>query len=198
MVEKSKKFDILEIIVIYNYMENNLGWKRLERLDIFDSKYLKVYRDKVCLPNGNECDFFLTKKSNIVVIVAITSDSKLIMIDEYKYAAEKHMTVLPAGHVEINEEIIEAAKRELAEETGYVGVDYAYLGRLYESPVQDLHHVDVVMVKNVKKIMQVSHEKSEDIRLHLTKISDLKKNILNNKIQSCSTLGALSLTGLLL
>lgn len=178
-------------------MIKNNKWQQLKRLKIFDSKFLKVYQDKVCLPNGDTHDYFLTKKSDIVIVVATTNNNDIVMIDEYKYAAKKYMTVLPAGHIEKDEKIIETAKRELAEETGYIGEKYEYLGRLYEAPVQDLHRVEIVRAKNVALKTTVLYENSEDIKIHLLSVKDLKNKISTNKIQSCSTLGALSLAGLI-
>lgn len=171
-------------------------WRQISRLKIFDSKFLKVYQDRVRLPDRSEGDYFLTKKADIVVVVATTADKKVVMIDEYKYAAGKYMTVLPAGHIENDEYLIDTAKRELSEETGYEGEKYEYLGRLFEAPVQDLHMVEVVRVKNVVKKKAISRENSEDIKIHLIPIKKIKVEISINKIQSCSTLGALSLAGL--
>jgi len=178
-------------------MSKNDNWQRVSRLELLDSAFLKVYQDRVRLPNGSERDYFLTKKADIVIVVATTGDGEVVMIDEYKYAALKYMTVLPAGHIEAGEDPTKAAKRELSEETGYEGKTYEYLGQLFESPVQDLHRIEVVRVKNVSKKTEISHEDSEDIKTHLILVEELKKKISAAEIQSCSTLGALLLADLI-
>lgn len=178
-------------------MSKNNHWQQISRSNIFNSQFLQVYQDKVRLPDGSERDYFLTKKPNIVVIVATTANEEVVMIHEYKYAAGKHMTVLPAGHIEMGEDPRDAAKRELLEETGYEGETYEYLNQLFESPVQDLHRVEVVRVKHVVKKTLVSHENSEDITTRLFPIEELKKEILAGTIQSCSTLSALLIADLL-
>jgi len=172
-------------------------WLQLSREEVFHSPFLNVYHDQVRVPNGTTRDYFLTEKSDIVIVVATTSDGQVMLIDEYKYAANSHMLVLPAGHVETDEDPIETAKRELLEETGYTGEEYTYIGRLYESPVQDLHKVFVVKVNNVVKKINPQYEPTEDITTHPISLETLKDHIISGKIVSCSTLGALAVTGLI-
>lgn len=185
------------LIYLKFFMSKKIGWQQVSRTILLDSKFLKVYQDRVLLPDNSERDYFLNKKSDIVVIVATTPNEEIIILDEYKYAAGKYMTVLPAGHIENNEDVVEAAKRELREETGYEGKEYVYLGQLYEAPVQDLHQIHVVRVKDAQEKTHTLHENSEDITTYLITKEKLKEKILNNQIQSCSTLGALSLSELI-
>jgi ADP-ribose pyrophosphatase len=174
------------------------AWQRLDRQTLVQEKFLTVYRDLVRLPNGSQKQYFLTKKSDIVVIVALTDQNEVIMLKEYKYAANKYLNVLPAGHIENNESPIEAAKRELLEETGFTAMTYEYIGTLFESPVQDLHKIEVVFVKNAQRVQAANLEASEDLFAYTLTIPDLKTKVLQGEVQSCSTLGALARTGVLL
>jgi hypothetical protein len=52
-------------------MENNEHWQRLDRKTVYDSKFLKVYEDRVKLPNGAEIDdYTVVEKPSIVMVVA--------------------------------------------------------------------------------------------------------------------------------
>lgn len=171
--------------------------QQLRRETLISEKFLTVYRDTVRLLNGQIRDYYLTKKSDIVVVIAVTSESQVVMLSEYKYGTNKYLTVLPAGHIEPEETPINAAKRELAEETGFTGNTYEYIGTLFESPVQDTHKVEVVLVKNVEKTLVPNIEESEYLQPILFTIDSIKKKVLLGDIQSCSTLGALALSGIL-
>ncbi len=173
------------------------SWQQLNRTILVDEKFLRVYRDRVQLPNGQIRDYYLTKKSDIVVIVAITPESQVVMLSEYKYGAGQYLTVLPAGHIEANETPENAARRELAEETGFTGKHYEHLGTLFESPVQDTHKVEVVLVTNAKQTATATIEESEDLQTTILTREDLKTKVLQGHVQSCSTLGALALSGIL-
>ena len=78
-----------------------MSWKRLDRKTLIDTKFLKVYEDKVKLPNGNVIDdYSVIEKPNYSMIVALDTDNNIVTIDEYKYAINKIIHTLPAGHIE--------------------------------------------------------------------------------------------------
>jgi len=173
-------------------------WQTISRKKIYTSKFLEVFKDRVKIPKKKIiAEYFLTKKGDVVIVVATTPENKVIMLKEYKYAANKFMHVLPAGHIQKGESTLRAAQRELLEETGYNSNHFSYLGTLYEYPTQDLHQIKVVRTKNVFKDGLVKHEPTEDISIYLKPVDEIKKEILKGKLQSCSSLGALALAGLL-
>jgi len=175
-----------------------LAWQTISREKIYTSRFLEVFKDRVKIPKKKFiAEYFLTKKEDVVIVVATTQDNKIIMLKEYKYAADKFMNVLPAGHIKKGESPLQAAQRELLEETGYSGNYFTYLGTLYEYPTQDLHQVKIVRAKNVLKTDPVQHEPTEEILIFLKSIDEIKKDILKGKLQTCTTLGALALAGLL-
>lgn len=173
------------------------SWKLLNREIVYHSKFLDVFDDTVELPDKTIFDHYsVIKKPDIVIIVA-TTDTKIIMIDEYKYAANAIMRALPAGHLKSDEKPIDAAKRELLEETGYSGDDFKYLGTLREYPTKDLHQIHVVLANNTIKQSSKKLDQGESNKLAIKTMESIKSEIKKGKIQSSSTLGALCISGLL-
>lgn len=173
------------------------SWKLLNRKVIYQSKFLEIFDDTVELPDKTIFDHYsVIKKPDIVIIIA-TIDEKIIMVDEYKYAADAVMKVLPAGHLKTGEIPTDAARRELLEETGYSGNDFKHLGVLREYPTKDLHRVHVVLANNVRKLSRKSLEQGENNKIVFVTIEAIKRKIKKNQIQSSSTLAALSISGLL-
>ena len=179
-------------------MPNNIKWKRLSRKDVYHSKFLSVYEDTVRLPNGKVIGpYTVTKKPDIVVIVATTKKkNELIVLNEYKYGADKIMRVLPAGHIETKEEALRAAKRELKEETGFSGGHFTYAGALHEYASKDLHTIHVVRAIGVTRSALPQKEETENISAHLLPISRVKKEIRGGRWQAASSLGALLIAGI--
>jgi len=68
-----------------------------------------------------------TSSDGVVIIAAITADSKLLLIRQYRPALDCHVIELPAGLIEVGESPLESCKRELVEETGYASDDVSTL-----------------------------------------------------------------------
>jgi nudix-type nucleoside diphosphatase (YffH/AdpP family) len=69
-----------------------------------------------------------------VVILPVRNDGRLVLIRNFRYAVEQELLELPAGTLEEGEEPVEAARRELAEETGYRAGNIEALTEFYMSP----------------------------------------------------------------
>jgi ADP-ribose pyrophosphatase len=65
-----------------------------------------------------------------VSVVATTADGSFILVRQYRPAVEAVTLELPAGHVEPGQRAEDAARAELAEETGYTPADLRFVGRL--------------------------------------------------------------------
>lgn len=98
--------------------------KTLKRTPIFDGHIFKVAVDDVELPNGlGQAKRELIFHRGAVAILAVTPDNKLVIVKQYRKAIEAISYEIPAGKLEVGEggSEVEAALRELEEETGYTG-----------------------------------------------------------------------------
>jgi len=109
--------------------------KQIEREEIFDGAVLHVVKDKILLPDGNTSyrEFCLHKGA--VAVIPITDNNEVIVVRQFRYAHHREFLEIPAGKLDSPDEIpLEAAKRELAEETGAVALKYTLLGILDTTP----------------------------------------------------------------
>lgn len=98
--------------------------KTLKRTEIFNGHIFKVAVDDVELPNGlGQAKRELIFHRGAVAVLAVTPDNKLVMVKQYRKAIEAISYEIPAGKLEVGEggSEVEAALRELEEETGYTG-----------------------------------------------------------------------------
>lgn len=181
-------------------MAKNNKWKLIKRSKVLDTKYLKIYEDKVRLPNGKTIpDFTVVQKPDVVLIVATDKKNNLVTIREYKHAVNKIQWALPAGMIDrANEVISNTAKRELEEETGFTTDNLQYLGFLNDYPSKDMHKIHVFRATNVIKKSNQNLEDGETItQVSLIPIKKVKEQIINGKWESTSAIAALAISGLL-
>ncbi len=114
---------------------SNLEEKQISREEIYDGKVLRLVKDRVMLPDGNESIREICLHSGAVAVIPLLSDGRVIMERQYRYAHGRVFLEIPAGKLDYPEEIpLEAAKRELREETGAIAQSYTFLGRLDTTP----------------------------------------------------------------
>ena len=102
---------------------------------VFDGKILHVFVDDINLPNGERGFREYIKHIGAVAVLPLTDDGKVICVRQYRYAVGQVTTEIPAGKLDsLDEDPIEAALRELREETGARCKRLTYLGTYLASP----------------------------------------------------------------
>lgn len=85
---------------------------------VYDGKVLKVFRDKVKLPNGVTATRENIERGSAVAMVPVDSEGNMYFVRQYRHAAKGLVLEIPAGMIEKGEEPEKAAYRELEEEIG--------------------------------------------------------------------------------
>jgi len=112
-----------------------LAETRVDSTLIFDGSVLHVYKDKIRLPDGKLSSREYMHHVGAVCVLPLTKEKEVICVRQYRYACSRVLLEIPAGKLDApNEPHLEAAVRELREETGAVGATMTYLGPLLTSP----------------------------------------------------------------
>lgn len=168
----------------FQFDDDNMKWKVLASENLIHRPHLDAYREKVELPDGRVYDeFYHLHFSPVVCIVAETPDGKLIMERQYRHAVREVLTEIPAGIVEKGEEPIEAAKRELMEETGYAGGEWTALSVEYaQGGVQD-NKMYSFYAKGVVPHGERHLDSTEDINVYLIDKREVLGMLMNGEIK---------------
>ena len=105
--------------------------KKLSSRQVFDGVVVKLYVDEVELPDGKKTIREIVRHPGAVCVIPVTDEGEVIMVRQFRYAFEQVLLEIPAGKLEPGEDPLEAALRELEEETGTVAKSVEHMGELY-------------------------------------------------------------------
>jgi ADP-ribose pyrophosphatase len=108
--------------------------KTLKRTTMFQGKVFGVRRDEVIEPGNLRVTRDVITHSGSVVLLPVLEDGKILMIQQYRYAARQYLWELVAGRVDQGESVKKAAARELKEETGYKARRFSEFLEVFPSP----------------------------------------------------------------
>lgn len=156
---------------------------------IFDGRVVKLYKDKIELPTGQESYREVVKHSGGVVIFAKKED-KVLLVKQFRYPMKEVLYELPAGKLEIGEDPFEAAKRELEEETGYCANKWTDLGYVYTSPGYSDEKLYLYMAEDLE-FTHCHPDEGEILQALEYSYDDVLKMIANGEINDAKTLCAI-------
>lgn len=162
-------------------------YKRISSELCYKGKHMQVFRDEIVFPNGIKGVYEHYKKNDIVVIVPIYQN-KYVLIQQYRYLANTRMTEFPMGLIHDEEDVTQAAIRELREETGHVSDDITYLGKcmLNKGATSQVCHF---VIAHIQKIEKTKYDNSEsDIDIMYFEPKEIESMIKDGKIFDAPTM----------
>jgi len=170
-------------------------WEVLKNDLIYEaSPWIKLSVQQVRLSSGKVVDsFHRVKMPEYAVVVARTSDGRMIMERQYKHGVGKVSLMLPGGLIERGEEPLAAAKRELVEETGYSSENWQSLGCFVANANYGCGKAHIFTAQNAIPVSEPNSGDLEDIEIVLMKPEDVLRAFCNGEVVILSAAAAIAM-----
>ena len=100
-----------------------------------------------------------------VNVVAFSDREELLLVEQYRFGIGEHLLELPAGFIDDGESALQAAQRELSEETGYISSHWQYIGYSYINPSYVTNRCFHFLCSKAQCLKKIEPDQTEDIRL---------------------------------
>lgn len=170
-------------------------WTKLSSKIVHTNPWYQVRQDKVLKPDGNDGYYNVIDSPAAVFSVAIDEKQRVYLVGIYRYPSSLYSLEVPSGGSE-NQNPLEAAKRELQEETGLVAAKWKKLGTIYPAGGflnQPNHIYLATQLKNTNQHRQAEEGISEVLVLPISKVLTM---IRQNKITDAQSIAALTLAAM--
>lgn len=148
------------------------GWVRRASRRIFDSGWFRLRRDDITLPGGDDIVYTVIEHDGWVLIVPVLDDGRVVMERVFRHPLQQTRLECPSGGRD-GEPPERAARRELEEETGYVGGTWRHLGRFAASSGISNEAFDVFVCRGPQPGGTVARENTEQIEVELIPLARL-------------------------
>lgn len=172
-------------------MKNNKNI--IKRSKIFSHRNEELFLEEIELKPGVRRDYVISQMREYVVIVPFISNEKIIMLEQYRPGVKRKVLGFPAGFLEKGESPIDAAKRELYEETGYRAKKVELVQMLYENAARSRNPFYIALASGLSQEENVVNPDLHESVIYQQIVSrkDLLSLKLVDRILSANTLAVL-------
>lgn len=162
----------------------NLKWKLKKSEHLVQDEWIDFRKEVYELPDGSEFGpFYNYSRRNFVVIVARTKEDKYIIVKQFRHGIKKITRELCAGGIEEHEDPLQAAKRELQEETGYTSTHWTHLMTTYSNPTLADNYAHLYFADGCEKVSDLHLDATEFLEIEEITKEELENLIQNQKFE---------------
>ena len=164
--------------------------KRVDRILKYKGSILDIYTDVIETPDGHRAEWDYIDHRGAAAVVPVLDDGRLLMVRQYRDALDRETIEIPAGGLNgWDEPTINAAARELEEETGYRSDNLTKLVSVVTAVAFCNEVVDVYLATDlVKKSQHLDEDEFIDVEKYT--LDELKDMIFAGTIQDSKTISA--------
>lgn len=159
--------------------------------EIYKGRLIRLNKETVSLPGGNDVDLDIVHHPGGAVVVALDDQDRVCMLRQFRHAAGGVIWELPAGCIDSRDgEPLATARRELEEEAGLVADEWRELGSIFTTPGFCDEVLYLFLARGLRHT-GTAHEDDELIEVHWLPFTEALDMAMDNAIRDGKTVAAL-------
>jgi ADP-ribose pyrophosphatase len=164
---------------------------KLSSRRVYEGRVINVDRDTVQFPNGSVGELEMVRHPGASAVVPFLTDPagddpQILLIKQFRHAAESFIYEVPAGKLDGNEDPAECARRELQEETGCTAAKIEHLYTFYTTPGFTDERIHAFMATGLTR-GDVKHEQDEFLTVETVALSRALEMIRSGELKDAKT-----------
>lgn len=163
------------------------GYEVLRTETVLETPWVTVRKERITT-GGHETDYYTATRGDGVVVLAVTGDGEAVLVREYQHGCRSFVLQLPRGGMIAGESLVQAARRELLEETGYRGKEFRYLGAVYIDPVWSPDQLHLFATVDAERVAEPERDDTELMEVELVQLDEVVEMALDGRIEDPYTI----------
>ena len=166
-------------------------WKTLSTHPLYDNPWISVREDQVINPKGGKGIYGVVHfKNKAIGIIPVDEEGYTWLVGQYRYALEEYCWEIPMGGGPLAIDILESAKRELQEETGFTAAQWTLIARIHTSNSVTDEEGFVFLAEGLTP-GETSPEETEDLAIRKVHLREAVEMVMDNRITDSISVGGI-------
>jgi len=170
--------------------------KKLTHQQIYQGRAVNFYLDTVEKPSGRKTTREVVEHNDCIAVVVVDEQDNILLVRQFRHPVGKFLLEIPAGSIDPGEQPIDAVRRELQEEIGYLPHSISKLGGFYAIPGYGTEYLHCYLASDLTP-SRLTAEDTEGIEVVRVSPEQIPQLIASGEICDAKSIAAL-LTFLLL
>ncbi|GGK66141.1 NUDIX domain-containing protein [Rufibacter glacialis] len=167
-------------------------WKTLDSRPVYSNPWISVREEQVINPGGGQGIYgIVSMKNKAIGIIPVDDEGNTWLVGQYRYPLKEYSWEIPMGGGPVEQDVLESAKRELKEETGFTAGQWTNIGRIHTSNSVTDEEGYIFLAEDLTA-GETEFEETEDLKIWKLPLHEAVRMAMDSEITD-----AISIAGLL-